>query len=112
LPSAVVIGSKAALNAYPDLTMHPGHPPCSKPCEWYDTFNWRENVVIFVVARLPHEFEVSKMVRQQGVLYVTVVPRYPGQPDAARSFTSWETLAVPRSVVGRPLPRRLVVTIG
>jgi hypothetical protein len=103
----VLIGTRRRLEAFALLTMHPGHLGC---CEWYETFDWQHRVVLLVVARLPYEFAVSGITRRRSVLRVWLAPRSPGQPDFGTPFTTWEALSVPRSVVGRSLPRRIVVT--
>ena len=103
--AGVLIGSRRRLDAFPDL-LEPGAGRC---CGWYATFDWQQRAVLLVVAKVPHEFEIARLTRRRSVLRVTIVPRYPGQPDFAAPLTSWEAVSVPRSLLGHPLPRRMIV---
>jgi hypothetical protein len=109
LAGAVLIGSRQRLARFPYLTAHPGHLGC---CEWYETFDWKRRAVLLVVARLPREWKISRLARRRNVLRVALASRYPGQPDFGTPLTSWEAVSLPRSLLGRPLPRRIVVAVS
>jgi hypothetical protein len=64
----------------------------------------------------PVSMTISGLTRRAGVLYVTVSPG-PPQSGAIAIFEAlgihyWDVVAIPRRVMGRPLPRRVVVTVG
>jgi hypothetical protein len=101
----ILIASRRGIGAWPYFTMHP-HVGC---CEWYDTFDWRHRAVLVVVATLPHEFEIAGLTRRGDTLRVTIAARYPGQADLPDLTRLWEAVGVPRSLLGSPLPRRVVV---
>jgi hypothetical protein len=65
--------------------------------------------VLVVVATLPHEFEIAGLTRRGDTLRVTIAARYPGQADLPDLTRLWEAVGVPRSLLGSPLPRRVVV---
>lgn len=102
----VVIANRQALTRFPILTLHPGHVGC---CEWYQTFDWKHDVVLLVVARTQSEFEISRLTRQGSLLRITIGPRYPGQPAFPSPATLWFAVDVPKRLLGSPLPRRVVV---
>lgn len=88
--------------------MHPGHAGC---CDWYETFDWPRRAVVVVVATLPHEFEIQRLTRRSDTLRVQIGRRDPQQPDFGTAITSWQAISVSRALLGRPLPRRTLVTM-
>jgi hypothetical protein len=105
--AGVVIPTRQALARFPILTMHPGHP--AGCCDWYESFDWKHDAVVLVVARTQSDFEIYRLTRQSSVLHITIGPRYPGQPAFPRPATLWLTVDVPKRLLGSPLPRRVVV---
>jgi hypothetical protein len=105
--AGVVIANRQALARFPILTMHPGHPPGC--CDWYQSFDWKHDAVLLVVARTQSEFEIDSLTRRGGVLRVTIGPRYPNEPAFPAPATLWLTVDVPKRLLGSPLPRRVVV---
>jgi hypothetical protein len=104
-----VIASRRALDRFPSLTMHPGHPPCSTPCEWYERLDWKHDAVLLVVANMAGEFDIYSLARRGSTLRVTIGPRYPAQPPFAAPLTLWMTVDVKKRLLGTPLPRKVVV---
>jgi hypothetical protein len=109
--AAVVIPSRKALARYPVLTMHPGHPPCSSPCEWYERLDWKHDAILLVVAHMRGEFDFYALARRAGTLRVTIGPRYPGEvgPPFPAPVTLWMTVDIRKRLLGLPLPRKAVV---
>lgn len=103
---AVVITTRRQLNSYPYLVMHPGHSGC---CDWYENFAWQKRVVVDAVANLPYEFQIIALARRGDVLRIRIQRRYPNQADFDASLTEWQAVSVSRSIIGRPLPKRVLV---
>ena len=107
--AAVVIPSRKALGRYPVLTIHPGHPSCLSPCEWYERFDWKHDAVLLIVARVPSEFDIYSLARRGSTLRVTVGARSPDQAPFSPPLTLWMTVDVRKRLLGALLPRKVVV---
>src|SRR5438045_3253301 len=106
--AAFVIPNRETLDRFPLLTMHPPHPPCSAPCEWYERFDWKHDAVLLVVARMRGEFDLHGLARRGSILRVTI-GRFPGQPASPTPFTFWIAVDVRTRLLGLQLPRKVAV---
>ena len=102
--SAVIIGSRTALGRYDPVALEVGHAGC---CDWQQSFNWRRDAVLLVVAcdqaAVP---EIVNLHRQRTLLRVTIAAPAAGSTVVG---PTWTALRVPRQLLGRPLPRRIEV---
>jgi hypothetical protein len=96
-PYGLVIASRAGLKRFTPLWVFPA---------WrvFAHFDFQQNAVV-VVEGTDGDVTIVRMVRTGKVLQVGIAPRYPGQaPTTGR----WEAVSVPKRVLGRPLPPRVV----
>jgi hypothetical protein len=100
---AVIIASQKALTRYTPVALVPGGYP---PHGWQN-FDWAHNVVLLVVARNQSAFpEIAGLTRQQARLRIVIAAPADGSVVAG---PTWTAIRVSRSVIGRPLPKRLIV---
>jgi hypothetical protein len=101
---AAIIVSQTALARYPAVALVPGGYP---PHGWQD-FDWVHDVVLLVVARNQSAFpEVVGLTRRRGILRIAIAT--PPAGSSPVPGPTWTALRVSRGVIGRPLPKRLIV---
>ena len=100
---AVIIASQKALARYTPVAIVPGGYP---PHGWQD-FDWSHDLVLLVVARNQSAFpEVVGLTRRQARLRIVLAAPANGSIVAG---PTWTALRISRRVIGRPLPKRLIV---
>ena len=72
----------------------------------FATFDFQENVVLVVVMRASELIEVKRLVRAGSVLQVGAGAS--GNITFGPGFASWQAVSLPRRLLGRPLPRRII----
>jgi hypothetical protein len=104
---AVILGSRAALAHYEAVALEVGHVGC---CDWQQSFNWKRDVVLLVVARNQAAFpEVVGLRRERDLLRVTIgAPLADTTPVLA---PTWTALRISRQLLGQSLPRRINVAV-
>jgi hypothetical protein len=102
---AVILGSRTALARYEPVALEVGHVGC---CDWQQSFNWKHDVVLLVVARDQAAFpEVVGLSRAHNFLRVTIAALAAGSTPVPGQ--TWTALRVSRRLLGWPLPRRIEV---
>lgn len=99
-PYGVLITSHATLQRFPPLALHPGGG------DPFASFDFQHNVVVVVVIEASELIEVKRLARAGSVLRAGVGAS--GAIAFGPGFASWQAVSLPRSLVGRPLPRRIV----
>jgi hypothetical protein len=100
---AVIIGSQRSLARYTPVAIVPGGYP---PHGWQD-FDWSHDLVLLVVARNQSAFpEVVRLTRRQATLRIVLAAQANGSIVAG---PTWTALRISRRVIGRPVPKRLIV---
>jgi hypothetical protein len=99
-PYGLLITRYADLQRFPPLALHPGGG------DPFAIFDFRDNVILVVVMRASELIEVKRLVRSGSVLEVAAGAS--GVITLGPGFASWQAVSVPRKLLGRPLPRRII----
>lgn len=105
---AMILASRTALARYEPVALEVGHAGC---CDWQQSFNWKRDVVLLVVARNQAAFpEVVGLSREHNRLRVTIAAPATGSTPIPEP--TWTALRVSRQLLGQPLPRRIAVAVA
>jgi hypothetical protein len=99
-PYGLLITRYADLQRFPPLALHPGGG------DSFASFDFKTNAVLVVVMRASELIEVKRLVRSGSVLEVGVGAS--GVITFGPGFASWQAVSLPRKLLGRPLPRRII----
>lgn len=100
---AVILASHAALSRYEPVALEVGHVGC---CDWQQSFDWKHDLVLLIVARGQAAFPDVVAVHRDGKLLRVTIAAPAG---ATVVGPTWTALCLPCQLLGQPLPRRIEV---